>query len=146
MFDFDVSMSIWCEERGLIFTRYADDLFFSSSEPGALADVLTKIVECADTYQFATLQLNHDKTAFLSRRYRRLITGIVVTPTHDLSIGRDRKTTIKSNIYKYQQGLLSQEDRQKVCGMLAFIRDVEPSFYLILVRKYGEETIKDIEL
>jgi RNA-directed DNA polymerase len=138
MFDFDMLMSSWCEERDLVYMRYADDLFVSSDKPNMLSEALRRIADCALGYRFALLKINREKTAFLSRRYRRSITGIIVTPTHGLSIGRDRKLCLKSNVYEYQQGRLSLEQMARVRGMLAFVRDVEPTFYSTLTRKYGK--------
>ncbi len=145
MFDFDILISNWCEERDLVYTRYADDLFISSDKPNMLSEALGKIEDCAQVYRFAALRINREKTAFLSRRYRRSITGITVTPTRSLSIGRDRKMRLKSDVYEYQQGRLSPDQLARVHGMLAFVMDVEPTFYSTLTRKYGNETIEDIK-
>lgn len=144
MYDFDAAVSNWCASRNLIYSRYADDLFISSNEPNALSDALVMIENCASNYRFARLRLNHKKTAFLSRRYRRAITGIVITPTHELSIGRDRKLSIKSDVYKYQQGCLPRGDLPRVRGMISFVRDVEPTFYETLIRKYGTKTLDNL--
>ena len=146
MFDYDASLSSWCVERGLIFTRYADDLFVSSFEFVHHHMALSEIVKCASVYRYSRLRINQKKTAFLSRRYRRSITGIVVTPTHSLSVGRNRKSRLNRRVYEYQQGRLAREEWSRVGGMLAFVRDVEPTFYLTLVRRYGETTIKILNL
>jgi hypothetical protein len=139
MFDFDAALHAWCKPRNLICTRYADDLFISSFEPNALADAVQQITEISSTYRYANLRLNQEKTAFLSRRYRRSITGLIVTPEQQISIGRRRKEHIKAKIYQYQKGRLSHDDYANIRGMIAFIRGVEPSFYDTLLRKYGAE-------
>jgi len=145
MFEFDNFITDWCETRNLVYTRYADDLFLSSFGPSELSHGLSKIEESARLCRFADLHLNHDKTAFLSKRYRRSITGIVVTPDHSLSIGLGRKTRIKSDIYQYKIGRLDPSEWPRVRGTLAFIRDVEPTFYATLTRKYGDVTMASLE-
>lgn len=145
MFDFDTALDEWCVAGELVFTRYADDLFVSSDRPNVLAEALSRIGECSATFPYASLRINAKKTAFLSRRYRRSITGIIVTPTHDLSIGRERKTHLKAGIYQFQLGRLAPEGCSRLRGMLAFVRDVDSTFYATLVRKYGSSTIAAIE-
>lgn len=145
MFGFDTALAEWCAERALIYTRYADDLFVSATVQGALLGVEAKAAELAAAFPYAGLELNRDKTAHLSRRYRRSITGLVITPTQTLSIGRDRKTLLKSDIYAYSKGRLEPEESSRTAGMVAFVRDVEPTFYDTLVRKYGRETIESLQ-
>ncbi len=145
MCDFDTAVSSWCLGQECVYTRYADDIFISTQQPGLLNDALSVVIDCAEQYRFATLVLNNEKTAFLSRKYRRSITGIVITTARDVSIGRDRKARLKSEIYRYAEGRLSAEQLERVRGMLAFARDVEPTFYATVIRKYGRATIEGIE-
>ena len=145
MFEFDAALTAWCGERDLVYTRYADDLFVSATAQGALTEVEDKVAELSAAFPYADLELNRDKTAHLSRKYRRSITGLTVTPTQTLSIGRDRKTRLKSDIYAYSKGTLQPEERSRTAGMVAFVRDVEPSFYDTLVRKYGHKTIESLQ-
>lgn len=145
MFDFDTGMADWCAARNLIYTRYADDLFISALGPGALAGVETKATELAAAFPYANLRLNRKKTAHLSRKYRRSITGLVITPDQTLSIGREKKTRLKSDVYAYSKGKLQPEEQSRTAGLIAFVRDVEPTFYETLLRKYGRETIEGLQ-
>lgn len=145
MYDFDDSISQWCLNRGLIFTRYADDIFISSMSSDRLDDALQELIGTAEEYIYANLAINRKKTAFLSRRYRRSITGLNITPERKLSIGRSRKEHVKSEVYHFKLNRLETCRIQPLCGMLAFVEDVEPSFYQTLIRKYGVETIKEIQ-
>lgn len=145
MFEFDLSLWNWCAERGMTYSRYADDLFVSTREPGVLSQALVQIRHLSSGYRFASLRANNAKTAFLSRRYRRSITGLVVTPMRTLSIGREKKTRLKSDIYAFKQQRLAIDEWKRVCGMLAFVSDVEPDFYQTLLRKYGTETIESLK-
>lgn len=142
MFDFDVELEAWCLNRGLVYTRYADDIYISSTEPRGLEGTSMFIEELASRYPYANLKVNHAKSTFLSRRYRRAITGLVVSTERNLSIGRDRKIAIKSNVYKYLNHNLEPEALGRLIGMLAFVKDVEPTFYLTLQRKYGVQEME----
>lgn len=145
MFEFDTALADWCAARALIYTRYADDLFISASAPDALAGVEAKAAELAAAFPYAKLALNREKTAHLSRKYRRSITGLVITPEETLSIGRKRKIRLKSDVYAYSNGKLPPEERSRTAGLIAFVRDVEPAFYETLLRKYGRETIEGLQ-
>jgi hypothetical protein len=141
MYDFDQLISDWCNEREIIFTRYADDMYFSSISNSSLADVLAQLAAITKQYPFADLKLNNEKTAFLSRRYRRSVTGLIITPDHQVSIGLERKSHLKSQIYKFTKGSLDSSEWPKTGGLIAFAKDVEPVFYETLIRKYGLSAI-----
>jgi RNA-directed DNA polymerase len=141
MFDFDSEISKWCKAQDLSYSRYADDIFISAIKPDKLAAALKHLRKALNNFKFAELQVNEDKMAFLSRRYRRNITGLVVTPDHRISIGLEKKLKLKSDLYKFTQGILAPEALGSLVGMIAFTNDVEPTFVENLRRKYGAETI-----
>lgn len=141
MYEFDDLMHKECLRRGLVFTRYADDIFVSSDRPERLHGVGQLIAACKRGIPYIKLRLNRSKTAYLSKRYRRSITGVVITTQSTLSIGRDRKREIKSLIHKWIIGDLDDEKISYLRGLFAFAIDIEPDFEQRLVRKYGEEEI-----
>lgn len=141
MFEFDQRMHQECEKRGLIFTRYADDIFVSSGEAGQLESVGQIIAKCKRGIPHLSLRLNQSKTARLSKKYRRSVTGVVITPQHTLSIGRGRKREIKSLIHQWIKGELDGQRISYLRGLFAFAIDIEPDFEDRLVRKYGADEI-----
>ncbi|WP_417790253.1 retron St85 family RNA-directed DNA polymerase [Terasakiella pusilla] len=144
MYTLDVCLSKIADEQGLVYTRYADDLFLSASEPHALDDVPKIIQELVDSFEVVRLTINHEKTAFLSRKYNRSVTGLVITPDQKVSIGRKKKKEIKSLVNSYQYGQLEPDKHAYLQGLIAFALDVEPSFVETLERKYDKEVIDRI--
>jgi len=144
MFDFDSTVQAYCVENGLVYTRYADDVFVSAYEPNRLGRVEEEIRRAKRFVPHLSLRLNRRKTAFLSKRYRRRITGVVITPEHELSIGRKRKREIKALIHKWINNNLDKDYYYYMMGLIAFARDVEPTFETILRRKYGDAVIEEI--
>lgn len=144
MYSFDSRVNDWCSEKGLIYTRYADDINISSCSPNVLSDAEKFLRRETEVFRYGSLVINERKTAYLSRRYRRSITGVNVTPKGTLSIGRNRKREIKSYVHQYKLGSLPAELIWRVGGLIAFAHDVEPSFVLALKRKYGSQTIEEI--
>lgn len=137
MYEFDRSVTAFAEGAGLVYTRYADDIFISSYHPNNLDGVAAAVRECIASYPYARLKLNHPKTTYLSRRYKREITGIIITPENRISVGRKSKRRIKGLVWRMGQGTLSAEEKSYLAGYLAFVKDVEPTFVESLVRKYG---------
>lgn len=142
MFEFDRRMHDECNARRLVYTRYADDLFFSSFEPGQLEGLEKVVVRKKRGIPHLRLRLKHQKTAYLSKKYRRVIAGVVITPQHTLSIGRDRKREIKSLIHKWIKGEIEPEKFFYLRGLFAFAIDIEPDFEIRLLEKYGKKQIK----
>ena len=65
MYVFDDEVSRYCRERGVVYTRYADDMFFSTNQPNVLLELPVVIKEAAKSFSFADLKVNEDKTVFL---------------------------------------------------------------------------------
>jgi RNA-directed DNA polymerase len=141
MYNFDESLSAWCRERNFVYTRYADDINISTSEPGVLRSAEKRVREIIDGYPYGALKLNEEKTAYLSKRYMRKITGIVVTTEGGTSIGRARKREIKSLTHLYMTGKLSEQENARLSGLLAFVNDADPHFLTALKSKYGHEVV-----
>lgn len=144
MYEFDDSVSNLARENELVYTRYADDIFLSAHRPNALGRIEGEINRIVKNYEHVTLTINVEKTAYLSRRYRRTVTGLVITPEQEISIGRDRKREIKSLVYHYRRGELEDGDVSRLQGLVAFAMDAEMSFFVSLSRKYGNEVMAEI--
>ena len=144
MFTFDRDFSSYCEQAGLVYTRYADDIFVSTNEPGKLTEAYNKLVLCALNFPYADLKINHQKTAFLSRKYCRKITGLVITTDRKVSIGRDRKREIKALVPQFSRGASDIEKREYLKGMIALCYDADREFYNSLVQKYGRRVLSGL--
>jgi retron-type reverse transcriptase len=144
MFDFDQSLFGFCHSKGLVYTRYADDLFISSNEPGKLEKLEKQILEAKRGIPHLSLRLNRKKTAYLSKKYGRQITGVNITSDHKLSIGRDRKREIKALVHQWINNKLDVSKVHYMRGLLAFARDIEPEFEANLRLKYGDRPINEI--
>ena len=141
MYEFDQDMSKFCTDNGLVYTRYADDIFFSGYEFIQFEQIEEKVRSVSGSYPLADLRVNAIKTAFLSRKRRRIVTGLVLTSDGSVSIGRDLKDKVKKYVYNYKMGRISSVEVKYLRGILGYVKGVEPSFYDTLVRKYGIETV-----
>lgn len=144
MFPFDQRMFDYCSARGLVYSRYADDIFISSHEVDKMENIEKKIAEAKRDLPFLNLRLNRQKTAHLSKKFKRCVTGVIITPDHKLSIGRERKREIKSLVHRWTIGKLEIGEVHYMRGLIAFARDIEPSFEKSLRMKYGNEVLNEI--
>jgi retron-type reverse transcriptase len=143
LFDLDCALNNMAARYGACYTRYADDVYFSSTESDVLAAVER---EFRSLLRKITPQIiiNEPKTERRSRKARRVVTGLVITPTYGISIGRDRKRSLQTRVFLYSKGELSSEKFSELAGLIAFAADVEPGFIDTLRRKYGDETINSL--
>ncbi len=128
MFDFDAQLMLAAEQDGVTYTRYADDLAFSSRTSGILANYPDLVANIAKGLDYPQLILNARKTVFASRAGRRVVTGVTLTADRRLSIGRERKREIRSMYHRSVLGRLSPDEQKELAGLIAFANDIEPGF------------------
>ena len=143
MYQFDDLVFTAAKKRSLTYTRYADDLFISSNSPNQLEGMFYEVRRASSKNPHTNLRINETKTVYLSRKYRRTITGLIVTPDKTISIGRQRKREIKALVHRYIQGELSPDQLDRARGLVAFAKDADPKFFKSLRNKYGQKTIID---
>ena len=138
----DRAISALCEQHGAAYSRYADDLFFSTAAQGVLPRLEPAVREVVEEAELpSSLTINEPKTRHFSRRKKMSITGLVLTQYDDISIGRKRKRHLRSMIFGYDA--LPVEERRHLAGWLAFCSSVEPDFIERLVQKYGAEKVDE---
>jgi len=143
MYEFDAGWSGRCAGSGVSYTRYADDLCFSTNEPGVLSQLLGELK--ADLLQRRPLlTLNDAKTVFTSRKRHRAITGVVLTPDRKVSLGRARKRRVRTLVHLYAANRLEAKDREYLRGFVAFASSIEPEFVESLRRKFGEDLLHSL--
>jgi retron-type reverse transcriptase len=141
MFDLDVKISATAVRSDFTYTRYADDLVFSTMRKSSSKALVDEVAHLLAQTGSPRLKINERKTRFMSRNCRRAVTGLLLTPDGNLSIGRNHKRTIRSLVNSFVHGNLSDKQRASLQGWLAFASDSEPDFVNRLCLKYSAETI-----
>ncbi len=136
MFDFDDMWSRKAKSAKVTYTRYADDLYFSTNRPNVLQKLLDQLRDALNLKRSPKLQINDQKTVFSSRKRRRLVAGLVLTSDRKVSIGRDKKRMLKSLVWKLKRGELQGDQVRSLQGWIAYVRSVEPPFVKSLEQKY----------
>lgn len=137
MYGVDERIESGCVALGVKYTRYADDLTFSTNEPSVLRLIAPMVREILRGAEYPRLALNEEKTVNASRAHRRVVTGVVLSSTGELSLGYERKRLIRSMAHHFATGQLQAEGAKKLMGLLAFADDIDPSFSAKIRLKFG---------
>jgi len=144
MYRFDCALSEFCAEKKITYTRYADDLTFSTKNKDTLFVLPEFVKEKLSELFGSSIRINRKKTRFSSRAHNRHVTGITISNNGNLSLGRERKRYIKHLVHQVKLSKLNSEDRQHLRGLIAFAKYIEPVFIESLKRKYSEDLITQI--
>ncbi len=147
---FDDEIEIYCKKNNIIYTRYSDDLIFSSNNHTLLENlkniIKTKLKELYED----RFSLNDKKTIFLDKTKKISLLGMVITPQGHVTIDKNIKQNIKQLIYfykndkvKYQNHLEKYYDgsKSKAYGKLNYIYEIDKNFIIYLREKYGNYII-----
>ena len=145
MFKFDERINEFCSERNIVYTRYADDLTFSASRAGYLRDVNRQVKRVLKESEFPKIRLNESKTNFITGKYKRVVTGLVLANDGRVTIGREVKRTLHASVHNALMGKLSSQQLRSLGGRLAFASSIEPDFVAKLRERYGWEIFQHIK-
>jgi RNA-directed DNA polymerase len=146
LYDFDERVASYCSKHGTMYTRYADDLSFSSNASSELKTVESFVAGLCKRNASPKLTLNSEKLVRVSKRVSRRITGLVITNDAKVSLGREKKRQIRASVHHFITGQLNEDEALKLKGMLAYVKAVEPSFLMRLQKKYGSHEIRRIQM
>lgn len=121
----DKSIEKTCGAKRIIYTRYADDLTFSSNNRERIFETISKVKKIIHKNGF---EINNNKTQFFGGKGPIRVTGVNLNPGY-LSIGRRRKRELRASIHNLIIKESKDVDINKTLGMLSFLRDIEPMNY-----------------
>lgn len=89
---FDDVMGEWCKKNQISYTRYCDDITFSSDKPLFLAYAKAESMLCNMGFE-----LNKSKTRFVTNANRQSVTGLTVN--EKVSVSKDYKRKLRQEVY-----------------------------------------------
>ncbi|PKF78936.1 RNA-directed DNA polymerase [Vibrio sp. vnigr-6D03] len=142
MYEFDRIVTEYCGLNDVNYSRYADDLTFSTLNKGVLFNIPSFIEECLHELFKGKIKLNRSKTTFTSKAHNRHVTGITLANNNKISLGRERKRYIRALLHKFStNSIKDKEDIEHLKGLIGFAKYIEPSFFDKMKVKYGEKLI-----
>lgn len=120
MRNFDDNIGKWCERHGIAYTRYCDDMTFSSDKP--LYHVYQKVKRMLEDMGFA---LNEQKTRFVTNASRQSVTGLTVN--EKVAVSREYKRRVRQEVhYALKFGEISETEKCRLIGKINYILQIEP--------------------
>lgn len=119
----DVRINGYCSRKDIVYTRYADDLTFSSNNRTLLNKVEKFIKYIVADEGF---KINDKKTRYLSNDVKKTVTGITV---NDDSIHVDKKfkKDLRAQIYRSIK-LKDYRNNSQILGKIAYVNSIEEDY------------------
>lgn len=144
MYRFDEILQNYCKKLNITYTRYADDLTFSTNIRNALFSIPDKVALLLNELFAGQININKRKTVFTSKAHNRHVTGVGLSSENKLSLGRAKKRYLKHLVHQFKLGLLTADEVLHLQGWLAHAKHIEPTFFDALARKYDQSILNKI--
>lgn len=138
--ELDDDLLEYCEWNDIKYTRYADDLFFSSNNK----EVLLKLKDNIETLilkhrtEFFDIQINGQKTKFIAEPWHKKVTGITIN-NNKIKTSKTLKRDIRRELYFTI--IKNKTDYNKLIGQIAFVISIEKDF-AEKVKRYAHSVCK----
>lgn len=159
-FQLDVKLRSIADDNGLEYTRYSDDLTFSSNSKFSRARASNLVTQVSRSISLAGFQVHNKKTHVVPPGARKIVLGLMVTD-HDVRLVPEFRSRLDNHIRCVQKygpanhALTRRFDSalsmiNYVDGCLAFAMDIEADWAIErtqrwnrALRSHGHPTIQD---
>lgn len=150
LYPFDVAFHARCQQLGVTYTRYADDMVLSSGERAAVEMGESALNDLLDRMFRGELRLHRGKSKYLHVGGKIKLLGMVLLPNGTISVDTSVKDEIETMLHLYlrdrerfntllKAGAAKTEAR--LAGLLNYVNTVDQSYLEKLRRKYGAAVV-----
>ena len=125
LFTFDQNVHSYCFSKQISYTRYADDMAFSTNSPKALDSAYKFVLDYCEKTEHPKLRLNTEKTVNVSKKFRRELTGLVLSNDGRVTLGREKRRLIRAMIDRFARGLLGADETLHLRGLISYARSID---------------------
>ena len=133
--EFDEKLIAYCSQIGITYSRYADDLALSTNHPKILDEAKDYVVNLLKDLAYLGIKLNDKKTVNVSKKNKRVLTGLVLSNQGKVSIGRLKKRALRAQVHSMINGSLNSQAISSVKGYLSFLAAIDPDYVGALAKK-----------
>jgi RNA-directed DNA polymerase len=144
LFELDTALARTAAELGVIYTRYADDITASAERVEDLLRFEAVARSVVSKMKSPVLTFNDEKRGIYTKAQRRIVTGLILTPTQNVSLGRQRKRLISVMLHKVALGESDPQKTAVLKGLLGFCLANEPEFVSRMRTKYGNDVVDHV--
>ena len=143
---FDHALQAYCDSKGLVMTRYSDDIIVSAQDSGALKDIRNKIAELLQETMRGEFSLHPKKSKFVHSGAKVKLLGMVLLPNGTVSVDASVKDEIEVLIHFYLRDRSKFADRvdgdprkaeARLSGLLNYVNTIDQAYLDKLRKKFG---------
>lgn len=133
----DIRIATYCNKRDITYTRYADDLTFSSDNRDALRNIYGMIKKIVQSEGFS---VNENKTYFMTPKCHKKLLGLTINDNM-IKAPKEFKRMVRAMIH---QSIIAGEygDNRVIKGYISYIDSIE-SGYMHKIIKYISKFLDD---
>lgn len=138
MKDFDNKVTLMLHKLGNIhYTRYADDMIFSTNIAGMAGSILSGIKDVIASSSSPKIKLNDKKTRVSSASAgNTYVTGLKIHVSGKVGVPKNYRDKVRLLLNLKRKGKLEEKELLELKGHLNYLRSVDPSLYTRLSSKY----------
>lgn len=150
LYDFDNIFEGFCVDKGITYTRYADDLIISSKKIDNLIEIQKFISDTLIGLFGDRIQLNLQKTKLTKKGRKIKLLGMVILPSGKVTVDQSLKSEIETLLHFYVSdkkrfsdylGKIYDGNISRISGKLNYINTVDKDYLNKLRSKYGNYVI-----
>ncbi|WP_457425752.1 reverse transcriptase family protein [Roseateles sp. P5_E7] len=150
LYPFDVDFQARCQQLGITYTRYADDIVLSAGERATVESGELALQQLLDEMFGATLRLHPGKSKYLQVGNKIKLLGMVLLPNGVISVDATVRHEIETMLHLYLKDRQEFNVRQEIgpakaearlAGMLNYVNTVDKAYLDKLRRKYGTAVV-----
>ncbi|CAI3141858.1 hypothetical protein MWMV7_MWMV7_02143 [Acinetobacter calcoaceticus] len=147
MYIFDCEMDNFCESKKIAYSRYADDLSFSSQNKNDLYLIENFAKAIFKEYYSNKLHINNQKTTFVHKGNNRFLTGVKINEEDNITLGRNKKRDIYACVHNIlvKKKYTDIDFLQSLIGKINFFIFIQPSFENELNKKYKINVLEELK-
>lgn len=135
-FDYHINKRL-PQDQVIVYTRYADDLLFSSRHPIDVDFIYQQINQVFVAINLP-LEINKKKTRYGNKAGRNWNLGIMYNKDRELTVGYRRKKKIKTLLFQfykcYNDNTIDKEFTRSLQGELAYMKNIEADYHNSLLK------------
>lgn len=128
MFDADTQIDQFAMSRGMIYTRYADDITLSTDKRVSASEIVSEVTKIVSSHG---LEVNRLKTRVMRPSRRQEVTGLIVNETKDHQkprLPRAERRMIRAMCHK---GIMADKEKEaERSGWLSYLKSIDPALHL----------------
>ena len=143
---FDDALQAHCNSKGLVLTRYSDDIIISAQDSAALKDIQNQVALLLQQSMSGEFLLNTRKSRLLNRGNKVKLLGMVLLPNGAVSVDSSVKDQIEVMIHFYLRDKtkfaeMARGDTPKaearLSGLLNYANTIDQGYLDKLRKKFG---------